>query len=104
MFQVSERQLYAYQLCYEIEHHLREIINTFDISALKLKYQAYKDLVYIATKVTFVITGENVDKLIRANTVRQKVSRMRDVTEEDITILEDCRNSLPSVPKVKRIS
>ncbi|KHF41065.1 hypothetical protein [Halalkalibacter okhensis] len=71
MFQVSERQLYAYQLCYEIEHHLRELLVSYDSNVLRSK--TYKDLVNIASKVTFVLNGENVNKLMRANTVRQKV-------------------------------
>ncbi|GAE24395.1 hypothetical protein JCM9140_314 [Halalkalibacter wakoensis JCM 9140] len=102
MYQVPERQLHAYQLCYEIEMQLRELIHTFDISSLKLKYKTYKDVIYIASKVTKVVTGENANKLIRANTVRERVSRMMTVTEEDIFILEDCRNSLPKVSKGKQ--
>jgi hypothetical protein len=102
MYKVPERQMLAYQLCYEIECHLRELIHTYDISALKIKYKTYRDVIYIASKITLVVSDENVDKLIRANTVREKVCRMLNVTEEDIAILEDCRDSLPKVPKVRR--
>ncbi|MDT8861403.1 hypothetical protein N0O92_14370 [Alkalihalobacillus sp. MEB130] len=97
MYQVPERQLLAYQLCYEIEMQLRELIQTYDMNGLKMKLKTYKDVVSVVSKLTLVDTGESVDKLIRANTVREKVSRMKNVSDEDIWILEECRDSLPKI-------
>jgi response regulator RpfG family c-di-GMP phosphodiesterase len=104
VYKVPDRQLTAYQLCYEIECHLRALLRTYNFErALKIKYPTYKDIVYVASKITLVVDAGTVEKLLRVNTIREKVTRMLNVSEEEVAILEDCRDSLPKVPKVKRV-
>ncbi|ARK31845.1 hypothetical protein [Halalkalibacter krulwichiae] len=101
-----DHQLQAYETLVHIENHLREMLIAYEYECVfnTKRRPSFDDLLYISSKITFVITEDTVKKLNDIIPIRSKILRMIDVTEAELMILYECRESLPNLPRVRRVT